>query len=100
MVVSRVLRENRISMPPVLSEEALLHVERWLRQADLETISFGHNRADVLVTLVDEKIRDILCLHEITVSNGNDAEQYEYFKDVIRRTYYRPVSGNRPVICF
>ena len=82
-------------MPPVLSEDSLLDVERWLLQVDLYSLNFGCNRADVLVTLVDDKIQDIFRSHELIESRMNDAERYENLKQVLRRTCSRPVASIR-----
>ena len=57
---------------------------------DLYTRNFGSNRADVLITLVDEKLRDILRSHELTGDKICDNARYEQLKDVIRRTCSRP----------
>lgn len=80
-------------MPPVLEEKSPLDVERWLRHVDLFTRDFGNNRADVLVTLVDEKLRDILRSHELTGDKIDDGARYEHLKEVLRKTCSRPVSS-------
>ena len=64
--------KNEYQIPPVLSEKTPLDVERWLRQVDLYTIGFGCNRADALIRLVDEKLRDILRSHELSDNEVED----------------------------
>ena len=47
-------------MPPVLTEKTPLDVDKWIRQVDLYTEDLGCSRADALITLVKEKLTDIL----------------------------------------
>ena len=87
----------RVPQPCVLKVDSRVDIERWINQARMFVNDFDEGRrAEVVMMLVDEQLRDRLESHCFVDKPIQDDERVEYLFEVILSMYKKKELPNLP----